>query len=119
MPANMDLSREEQYMTVWLGLSNTFTSVKEPREKWLFSIRKAFDRIEHQAQHKGFGVKWINWIRDILGIGTSVVLLNDVSGKVFHCRGGVRQGILSLHCSLFWQPTYYSLWSIKLKMRGL
>jgi hypothetical protein len=27
-----------------------------------------------------------------MGSGTSAILLNRVSGKVFHCRRGVRQG---------------------------
>jgi hypothetical protein len=40
-------------------------------------------------RHKGFPAKWI---QDILSIGTSSVMLNGTSGKVFHCRRGVRQG---------------------------
>jgi hypothetical protein len=60
-------------------------------------FEKAFDKIEHEVilqimQHKGFGMKWINWMRMIMGSGTSTILLNRVSGKVFHCRRGVRQG---------------------------
>jgi hypothetical protein len=64
-------------------------------------FEKAFDKIEHEVilrilQHKGFGDKWRKWIKMILSIGTSAILLNGVSGKVFHCMRGVRQwGLLS------------------------
>lgn len=58
---------------------------------------KAFDKIEHQAildilRHKGFGDRWISWIGDILGSGTSSVLFNGIPEKVFHCKRGLRQG---------------------------
>jgi hypothetical protein len=60
-------------------------------------FEKAFDKVEHEAiiqmlQHKGFPQKWLKWIKDILVSGTSSILLNGVSGKVFHCKKGVRQG---------------------------
>jgi hypothetical protein len=60
-------------------------------------FEKAFDKFEHKVislvqQHKGFPRKWLKSIRDILASSTSSVLLNDVPGKVFHCRRYVRQG---------------------------
>jgi hypothetical protein len=60
-------------------------------------FEKTFDKVEHEViiqvlRHKGFSDKWVTWIKDILSSGTSIVLLNGVPGKVFHCKRGVRQG---------------------------
>jgi hypothetical protein len=60
-------------------------------------FKKAFDKIEHEMilqimQHKGFGNKWINWMKMIMCSGTSAILLNGVLGKVIHYKRGVRQG---------------------------
>jgi hypothetical protein len=44
--------------------------------------------------HKGFPSKWITWIESILKSGVSAALLNETTGKVFHCRRGVRKGDL-------------------------
>jgi len=60
-------------------------------------FEKAFDRIEHNAmiqimEKKGFGNRWIKWMRMIFNSGSSAVLLNSSPGKIFHCKRGVRQG---------------------------
>jgi len=60
-------------------------------------FEKAFDKVEHQViiqvmKHKGFPDKWIKWIENILGSGTSSILLNGIPGKIFKCKRGVRQG---------------------------
>lgn len=62
-------------------------------------FEKAFEKVEHEAilqvlKAKGFGEKWIRWIKDILNSATSSIILNGVPGKVLHCRRGVRQGDL-------------------------
>jgi retron-type reverse transcriptase len=62
-----------------------------------FDFEKAFDTVDHELilqvlSHKGFGPKWLGWVRNILQSGTSSVLLNGVPGKTFHCKCGVRQG---------------------------
>ena len=43
-------------------------------------------------EQKGFPRKWLAWMKSIFESGTSSILLNGTSGKVFHYRRGVRQG---------------------------
>lgn len=58
-------------------------------------FKKAFDKIKHEImldimEYKGFGPKWLQWMRLIFSSGTFSVLLNGVPRKSLHCRRGVR-----------------------------
>ena len=60
-------------------------------------FEKAFDTVEHSVilkmlSHLGFPELWIQWVSNILSSASSSVLLNGVSGKIFKCKRGVRQG---------------------------
>ena len=41
---------------------------------------------------KGFGDRWITWIKLLFTFASSAILLNGVPGKKFYCLRGVRQG---------------------------
>jgi hypothetical protein len=43
-------------------------------------------------KHKGFLDKWVNRIQNLLGNGTSSVILNEIPSKPFSCKRGVGQG---------------------------
>jgi hypothetical protein len=58
---------------------------------------KAFDTVEHEAilkvfENFGCDSRWLAWMRMLMLIGTSEILLNGVPDKKFFCRRGVRQG---------------------------
>ena len=60
-------------------------------------FEKAFDKVEHAAilqimEMKGFGSRWVEWMRSVLSSGTSSVLQNGVPGKSIHCKRRVIQG---------------------------
>jgi hypothetical protein len=59
-------------------------------------FEKAFDKIEHEViirilRHKGFPIRWVEWIQGILKSETTAALLNVTPGKFFHRTRGVRQ----------------------------
>ena len=60
-------------------------------------FEKAFDTIEHEAifdifKAKGFGDRWISWMKALFSTASSSVLMNGVRGKENYIKRGVRQG---------------------------
>lgn len=96
----MDSFNQGQFRTALLGLLNICICVIHGKKEIVIlklDFEKAFDKVEHQAmldimQQKGFGSRWMAWMRIIFFSGTSSVLLNGVPGKTFHCIKGFRQG---------------------------
>jgi hypothetical protein len=106
----LDVVHQNQYGFIrnrsiqdWLAWSFEYLYLCHKTKKEMIIVKldfeKAFNKIEHEVilqvmRQKGFPRKWIAWIQGILLMGTSSILLNGTSGKVFHCRRGVRQGDL-------------------------
>ena len=58
---------------------------------------KAYDRVrweflEDMMSSRGFGEKWIRWIRKIARDGSICIRINDENGSYFHLGKGLRQG---------------------------
>jgi retron-type reverse transcriptase len=69
-------------------------------------FEKAFDTLEHELilqvmTHKGFGTKWINWVRNILHSGTSS------QGNPFTASEELDKEILFRLCCLSWRLTFF------------
>lgn len=48
--------------------------------------------MQQTMKKKGFGEKWLAWMKMIFSSGTSSILLNGTPSKVLHYKRGVRQG---------------------------
>ncbi|OAY83008.1 LINE-1 retrotransposable element ORF2 protein [Ananas comosus] len=60
-------------------------------------FERAFDQINWDflfqlLSARGFGTKWIDWIKGLLLSTSSAVLLNGTPGSSFVCKRGLRQG---------------------------
>jgi hypothetical protein len=73
-------------------------------------FKKAFDKVERHVilsmlQQKGFSPKWLQWLSNLLSLGTSHVLINGVPGKRIICKrgggGGLPPPLVSLSPLLF------------------
>lgn len=81
-------------------------------------FEKAIDKLEHNViidilRHKGFGPRWLMWIKMIMNSRTSSVLLNGVHAKLFHNKRQVRQGDPISQSCLFWLLTSFRSSSIR------
>ena len=107
-------------MTARDGRLSTFISVKPQKPTVILKMdfEKAFDCIEQETIYMmlrklGFPKVFIQWVKNILETGTSSVLVNGVTDRIFRCKRGVRQGDpLSVchHCYLCLEQNYCNMW---------
>jgi hypothetical protein len=70
-------------------------------------FEKTFDKLEHEVilqvmHHKGFGPKWLMWMKMIMDSGTSSIILNGVQEGYFTIRGELGKETLSTPFFLCW-----------------
>jgi hypothetical protein len=68
---------------------------------------KAYDKVNwvfllEILEKRGFGKRWIEWIKRILHRGTVGVTLNNMEGEFFQIGKGLRQGTPYPQSSLIW-----------------
>lgn len=88
-------------------------------------FEKAFDLVEHEfvlamLRAKGFPLKWVKWIEDLLSSATSSVLVNGTSGKEFKCKKEEYAKVTHfLHSYLQLQQTFFKWQLTRLTGRAI
>jgi hypothetical protein len=68
---------------------------------------KTYDNINWQIlldilEKRGFGGKWMSWIKRILFRGSVELIINNMEGEFFQIRKGLKHGTLCPLSSLIW-----------------